>query len=178
MANKIYTLLSLGAKLTTELAERRGATVLNESKEVLIDLSKKNKAYKEKLVSLFCADAKQPQMVVKYQNNESINTIGVQFMDGDKALSKTTFSRTKDGNINFDLNLNGANQINHLTASGSYNPNVKFFDWNNCGETLEHRHGRTIAQLDSSGFSIRADVNDKSALNVIKNLKQHIKKLQ
>ncbi len=176
VVNKISTLLQLGAKLTTELAETRGAAVLKESKEVLIDL-KGAKAYKEKLVSLFCPNAREPKMLVNYDNNSALNRIGVRFMDGDTGLSRTTFSRAKDGCIDFDLCLMGESQTSHLVANGRYNPNVKFFEWNNCGETLEHRYGRTIAQLDSSGFFIRADVNDQSALKVIRKIRDGIKEL-
>ena len=172
MANIVTELLYLGTTLTTELAERGGANLIKNVKTVVLDLTKQ-KSYCKKLRSVFCPNAKEPKIEVTHNfQGDGYRSVSYRFKDGNIPLSGAGITQKENGAVDFNLNIvDSATQVEHISASGSYNPNVKFFDWNNCGETLEHRFGITSASIDSNGFSFRASVNDKSALSVLNQIK-------
>lgn len=173
MGNTALDMFSLGTSLVSAMGKRQLI-----SQEVLIDLvSGCRKANGKKLIELFCKNAKEPKLALKYSTTGTANSVSFRFLDGQTPLSRGNFSQAKDGSLNFDFSLVNARQVEHLNASGHYNPNVRLFEWNNCGETLEHRAGYTAAKLDSTGFSISTRVRDESALKVLQELKSSLKSL-
>ena len=177
MKNIIFDLLTLGSTLSKELAATKGTQVIKESKTVIIDLTKP-RSYSKRLRSVFCPHAKEPKLEVT-QNFQFENSRGLsyRFKDGNVPLSGAGISHQENGVINFNVNVvDSATQTEHINASGMFNPNERFFDWNNCGESLEHRFGTTMASVDSSGFAFKTSVNDKSALKVISDIKSFFRK--
>jgi len=177
MANVITELLFLSRELTTQLAERSGTEVVQSSKTVVLDLTKQ-KAHRRKLWNIFCPNAKEPKLEVA-NNLQGKNAGGVsfRFKDGNVPLSGASMQYRGDGQIDLRFNVvDSATQVEKISASGSYNPTQKFFDTNNWGEAIEHRFGSTSASLDSSGFNIRATINDQAALNVINQIKNFFTK--
>ena len=174
MAN-VTELLFWSTKLSTALAERSGARVMNEAKEVLIDLSKPGSKARNELRNAFCPKANEPKMSVRYKNNNSSNEIAISFFDGDTPLSSCAYSKGKNRSHSFDLSLRNSQGIEHLNTRGQYNPNEKLFDRDNFGQGFEHRFGYTIGHFDSSGFSIDTKVRDESAISVINKIKGFFK---
>lgn len=173
MRNTALDFFNLGTALVSSMGKRQLV-----SKEVLIDLANGcRKTSGQKLIKLFCRNAKEPKLALKYSANESANNVTFRFLDGTTPLSRGNFTQARDGQLNFDFSLVNARQVEHLNASGHYNPNVRLFEWSNFGETLEHRAGYTAAKLDSTGFSISARVKDESALKVLRNIQSSLKYL-
>lgn len=168
MANTVTKLLVLGTELSKQLL---GAEELQKAEKVVIDLSK-SKPYCTKLRSIFCPKANAPRLEVRQNMDGEARGIAFRFIDGNAPLSGAELNYGNNGRINFNLNVvDSGTKSQKMSVSGHYNPNEPFFDRNNCGETLEHRSGNTIASVDSSGFAIRVSVNDTSALNAVKQIK-------
>ena len=179
MANAMVELLHAGTELSAILAEMSGkGKVLNKSKKVLIDLTGK-KDYQRKFRSIFCGNASEPKLEVAHNITGNSRNISMRFKDGTSNLSGMTLNCAENGDMNFSVNIvDSLTKAEKMSASGSYKPNEKFFEWNNCGEKIERRSGYTSAALDSTGFNIETKVDDAFALNVIKSLKNFLKGLQ
>lgn len=178
MKNTVIDLLTLGSTLSKELARTKGAQIVQNNKTAIIDLTKP-RSYSKNLIKMFCPHAKEPKLEVTHNFQlEGSRELSYRFKDGEVPLSGVGIAHRENGRIDFNINVvDSATKTERISASGMYNPNEPFFNWDNCGETLEHRFGRIIASADSSGFAIRTSVNDKSALKVLNDIKSFFKSI-
>ena len=171
---KVNDLLYLGAEISTALVQRDGGKVLKDAKKIILDING-SKSIHKKLRSCFCPNAKEPKLALEYNISDQSNKVQMQFFDGKTPLSSGTLSRQNNGMSNFAVNITDSKGVNQVSANGSYNPNEKLFDWNNCGETLEHRFGYTSGRIDSSGFDISATVKDSCVTKILNEVKSFFK---
>ena len=171
MAN-VTDLLLFGAKLSTRLAEGSGALVTREAREVLIDLASPRTSAKRQLQAMFCPKAKEPKMAVKYSYDKESKDIEIKFFDGSTPLSRTSYSKSINGEKAGSLTITNPKGQEHISVSGRYNPNAKFFDWDEFDQGFGRSAGYTTTHLDSTGFSARVKVRDESAQSVLNNLKE------
>ena len=171
---KINDFLYIGTEITTVLAERNGGKLLKDGKKVLLDING-SKSIHKKLRSCFCQNAKEPKMALEYNLGEQSKNVQMQFFDGKVPLSSGSITQHTNGNANFSVTITDSKGVKQASANGSYNPNVPVFDWDNCGETLEHRFGYTSGRIDSSGFDISATVKDSCVMKVLKDIKSFFK---
>lgn len=167
MADSKLMLLDLCQKFAAHL----GSTKML-SRTVYIDLAKAgNTNVRQKLATIFCKNSKAPKLEVKFNGNEASQTVHLCFFDNTTPLSRGTYTQTANGVRDFELNLLNSSQVETLSARGHYDPNVPFFEWNNCSEKLARRSGYTTAEVDSTGFSLSTKVKDSSAKKAMKDIK-------
>ena len=124
----ITEFLYLGTKLSTKFATKSGGMIVEEAQKVAIDLTAKKGQNWAKLRRMFCPNAAQPKMVVQYEGNQSAKKIGIQFFDGERALSNGNLTHFNDGEMNFLVNMCNSKGVSHARVSGRYNPNQPFFE--------------------------------------------------